>query len=68
MKHWIPAPSTDTQTHSGAVLGVSLNAGERVQWAYTILPDGRRMVTGYDIISPQPAGPKNKKHRRTAKK
>jgi hypothetical protein len=68
MKHWIPAPSTDTQPHSGAVLGVSLNAGERVQWAYTILPDGRRVVTGYDIITPLLPRPTKKKRRRTEKK
>jgi len=34
----------------GAVLGVSLNDGERVEWIYTVLPDGRRIVTGYDIL------------------
>jgi hypothetical protein len=53
MKKWIPAPTNDLQPHSGAVLGVSLNPGERVQWACTILPDGRRIATGYDIIPPK---------------
>ena len=50
MKQWIPAPASDSQTVNGAVLGVSLNDGERVEWIYTVLPDGRRIVTGYDIL------------------
>jgi hypothetical protein len=53
MKRWIPAPKSDSQPHSNAVLGVSLNKGEQVQWAYRILPDGKQVVTGYDIIPPQ---------------
>lgn len=50
MKRWIPAPGSDYQTVNGSVLGVSLDVGERVEWAYSFLPDGRRIVTGYDII------------------
>jgi hypothetical protein len=50
MKQWIPAPGSDSQAVNGAVLGVALNDGERVDWVYTILPDGRRIVTGYDIL------------------
>jgi hypothetical protein len=50
MKQWIPAPGSDSQTVNGSVLGVSINDGERVDWVYTILPDGRRIVTGYDIL------------------
>jgi hypothetical protein len=50
MKRWIPAPGNDSQTVNGAVLGAFLDAGERVEWVYTILPDGRRIVTGYDIL------------------
>ena len=49
MKRWIPAPGTNDQLANGAVLGVSLDDNERVEWAYTILPDGRKIVTGYDI-------------------
>jgi hypothetical protein len=50
MKQWRPAPASDSQTDNGAVLGVSLDDGERVEWVYTVLPDGRRIVTGYDIL------------------
>ncbi len=50
MKRWIPAPGSDCWTDSGSVLGVSLDDGERVEWTYTILPDGKKIVTGYDIL------------------
>lgn len=50
MKKWVPAPGTDDQTASGAVLGVSLDSDERVEWVYTVMPDGRRVVTGFDIL------------------
>jgi hypothetical protein len=50
MKRWIPSPGFASQTESGAVLGVSLNDGERVEWVYAILPDGRQIVTGYNIL------------------
>ena len=49
-KQWIPAPINDSQTVNGAVLGAFVDAGERVEWIYTILPDGSRIVTGYDIL------------------
>jgi hypothetical protein len=49
-KQWIPAPANDSQTVNGAVLGAFGNDGERVEWVYTILPDGSRIVTGYDIL------------------
>ncbi len=55
MRQWVSAPEGDSQVVNGAVLGVSLNPGERVQWAYTILPDGRRVATGYDIIPSEAA-------------
>lgn len=50
MKRWVPAPGVDNQTDSGAVLSVSLAPGERVEWVYAVMPDGRRVVTGYDIL------------------
>jgi hypothetical protein len=50
MKRWVPAPENDNQAISGAVLGVSLNPGERVEWVYTVMPDGRCIVTDYDIL------------------
>jgi hypothetical protein len=50
MSRWVSAPGNNSQTVNGSVLGVSLNTGERVEWAYTIMPDGRRVVTGYDIL------------------
>jgi hypothetical protein len=50
MKQWVPAPGEDNQAASGAVLGVSIDIGERVEWVYTVMPDGRRIITGYDIL------------------
>jgi hypothetical protein len=50
MKRWVPAPGGDNQTASGAVLGVSVGSGERAEWVYTVMPDGRRIITGYDIL------------------
>ena len=50
MKRWVPAPGGDNHTAGGAVLGVSLATGERVEWVYTVMPDGRRVVTGYNIL------------------
>jgi hypothetical protein len=49
-KRWTPAPGNDSQTVNGAVLGAFVDAGERVEWVYTVLPDGSRIVTGYDIL------------------
>jgi hypothetical protein len=49
-KRWIPAPASDSQNVNGAVLGAFVDADERVEWTYTILPDGKRIVTGYDIL------------------
>ena len=53
MKHWVLAPGNSTPLVSGAVLGVYLNPGEQVKWAYFITPDGKRVVTGYEIIPPE---------------
>jgi hypothetical protein len=50
MKRWISAPGSNDQIANGAILGVSLDDGERVEWVYTILPDGKKVVTGYDIL------------------
>ncbi len=50
MKKWIPAPGSNDQAGNGTILGVSLNIGERVEWVYTIMPDGKKVVTGYDIL------------------
>ncbi len=58
MKRWIPAPGNDDQTADGAILGVSLDVNERVEWVYTILPDGKKIVTGYEIL-PIPPLPSN---------
>jgi hypothetical protein len=68
MKRWIRAPQSNIQPHSGAVLGVSLNPGEQVRWIYTILPDGSRVVTGYDIIAPCIAEKRKKKISRSLRK
>ncbi|MDD5673830.1 MAG: hypothetical protein PHC61_06695 [Chitinivibrionales bacterium] len=57
MKQWIPAPGSNSQSVKNAVLGVSIDVGERVEWVYTILPDGKRVVTGYDILSILPQKP-----------
>jgi hypothetical protein len=53
VKQWVPAPATDAQRTPNALLGAYLNPGEQVQWAYTITPEGKRIVTGYDIIPPK---------------
>jgi hypothetical protein len=50
MKQWSSAPESNGQAVNGAVLGVSLDPGERVEWVYTVMPDGRRIVTGYNIL------------------
>ena len=50
MKRWVPAPGCNYQTANGTVLGVSIEPSERVEWVYTILPDGKRIITGYDIL------------------
>ncbi len=50
MRRWISAPGSNSQLVSGGVLGVWLEGNERVEWVYTILPDGKRVVTGYDIL------------------
>jgi hypothetical protein len=49
MKQWISAPGSDCPP-TGSVTGVSIDVNERVEWVYTILPDGQRIVTGYDIM------------------
>ena len=49
-KRWVPAPGSNAQTVNGCVLGVWLEGCERVEWVYTIMPDGRRIVTGYNIL------------------
>jgi methenyltetrahydromethanopterin cyclohydrolase len=50
MKQWLPVPGNNDLSIAGSVAGVSRDVNERVEWVYTILPDGRRIVTGYDII------------------
>jgi len=57
MKRWISAQGNNDQIANGSVLGVSLDIDERVEWVYTILPDGRKIVTGYDILSILPQEP-----------
>jgi hypothetical protein len=72
MKRWIPAPASDFQAESGAVLGAFVDVGERVEWVYTIQPNGRRIVTGYDILpilpSPQKASAWSKAEKSGAKR
>jgi len=50
MKRWVPAPECDKQTANSAILGIWLEPGERVEWSYTVMPDGKRVVTGYHIL------------------
>ena len=50
IKRWVPAPNYTGQSAENAVLGVSVGLNERVEWVYTIMPDGRKVVTGYDIL------------------
>ena len=55
MSHYVQSPTISND--SGCVLGVSLNLNERVEWVYTTMPDGRRVVTGYDILPILPENP-----------
>jgi hypothetical protein len=50
MNRWISAPGNNDQIANGSALGVSLDEDERVEWVYTILPDGKKIITGYDIL------------------
>ena len=50
MKRWVQSPGSNNQTASGVILGVSLDPSEHVEWIYTVMPDGMRIVTGYDIL------------------
>lgn len=44
-----PPPPTDPAVPH-RVQSVTLRPGERVQWEWTTLPDGRRFVSGYTIL------------------
>ena len=54
MKRWVPAPVCDNQISTSTVIGVWLDPGERVEWIYTAMPDGKRVVAGYDILPALP--------------
>ena len=49
-KRWVPAPGDNNNTANGRVFGVWLKENELVQWIWSYLPDGSRVVTGYEII------------------
>jgi len=49
-KKWVPAPQSYEQTTGNCMLGVYLGQNERVEWIYTFMPDGSRIVTGYNIL------------------
>jgi len=49
-RRWVPAPDDTDQAANNAVTGVFLDINERVEWVYSSMPDGKRVVTGYDIL------------------
>jgi hypothetical protein len=49
-KRWTPAPGDNNNIATGQVFGVWLKENELVQWIWSYLPDGSRVVTGYEII------------------
>jgi hypothetical protein len=49
-KRWTPAPGDNNNIANGQVFGVWLKENELVQWIWSYLPDGSRVVTGYEII------------------
>jgi hypothetical protein len=49
-RRWVPAPNGTGQVDANAILGLALGSNEHVEWVYSIMPDGRRVVTGYDIL------------------
>jgi hypothetical protein len=48
----VKAPQSGQSDAWPLVDNVTLHEGEEVQWIWTTYPDGRRVVTGYEIIQP----------------
>lgn len=44
------APRDDRYLNPPTLISVTVRDGEDIQWIWTYLADGRRMVTGYRII------------------
>ena len=49
MKRWVAAPQSNAVTRNG-IVGVWLNDNERVEWVYRFTSDGKKIVTGYNIL------------------
>lgn len=46
----VAPPSGNDPSVANRIVSVTLRAGERVRWEWTVLPDGRRYVSGYRIL------------------
>lgn len=50
-KLWIPVPSDCIVDSSGALMGAFVGIDEQIEWTFAYLPNGRRWVFGYTILS-----------------
>jgi hypothetical protein len=48
-KRTVYAPRPEDPNASAAVISVEFAPDEEVEWVWTYLPGGKRVVTGYDI-------------------
>jgi hypothetical protein len=46
----VSPPADNDPSVANRILSVLLRSGERVRWDWTVLPDGRRYVSGYRIL------------------
>ena len=46
----VSPPSDNDPSVANRIVSVVLRPRERVQWDWTVLPDGRRYVSGYRIL------------------
>lgn len=49
-KRIVHPPATEGTERTSSVLSVALAEDEEVNWLWTHLPDGRSLVTGYEVI------------------
>jgi hypothetical protein len=50
IKRIVAPPNFDPAVTTPQILNVTLAADEEAVWIWTYLPDGRRAVTGYEIV------------------
>lgn len=54
----VSPPSGSDPSIANRIVSVLLRPGERVRWDWSVLPDGRRYVSGYRILSAWRAAPR----------